>query len=263
MNPCSETTGRSAVGIDVGGTGVKAGVVDIATGTVVGTPIRLPTPHPARIEPVLDTVWEAFEGLAEGHPERTLSRLPLGVGLSGDVRDCQHTTGVNLHSSWIDAPARDLLEKRLKQRVHILNDADAAGIAEICYGAGAGVDGVVVLLTFGTGIGSAIFLDGDLLPNSGLGQYPFQGTEAERRLSAVARERRGLSWEQWAKELDAFLVEVELMLRPSLIIIGGGASEAAHPFWAHLRPSCSVVRAALGNQAGIVGAAKVAADRET
>jgi len=128
------------------------------------------------------------------------------------------------------------------------------------YGAGVGVDGVVILLTLGTGIGSAIFVDGRLSPNSGLGQLPFRGEDAEASLSAVARERRGIGWQVWADEFSAFLRLVDGMLRPDLIIVGGGGGEAAAEYWAYLRSPCRIVAAALGNLAGIVGAASVAVD---
>jgi polyphosphate glucokinase len=249
---------RLAVGVDVGGTGVKAGLVDLTSGVLIGPPVRLTTPNPALLAAVIDVVEEAVGRLEEEHPEvRPFTGLALGVGLSGDVRDGRHTTGVNLHPSWVDAPARDLLEARLGRSVHIVNDADAAGIAEARYGAGIGVSGVVVLLTLGTGIGSAILLDGRLLPNSGLGQFPFHGNDAESSLSAVSRERRGISWQQWAVEFSEFLCLVDGMLRPNLIILGGGGGDVASAYWAYLRSPCRIVPAALGNMAGIVGAATI------
>jgi len=247
-----------AIGVDVGGTAVKAAEVDLSLGKLVGSPERLATPRPAVIDDVLGTVSDAVRRLELTHGNSDLGRLAVGVGLSGDVRDGEHTTGVNLDPSWVGAPARRLLEARLQRSVRIINDGDAAGIGEIRYGAGRGVNGVLVMLTFGTGIGSAIFHGGRLLPNSGLGQFPFRGTDVELLLSAVARERRGLTWRAWAGELNDFLAILDGMLRPDLIIVGGGASEAWPEYAHYLRSSPSVVRAELGNAAGIVGAASFA-----
>jgi polyphosphate glucokinase len=256
-----EVTGRDrlALGVDVGGTMVKAGVVDLTAGTVVGKGQRLATPQPPTIDAVIGTVAEAVARLGARAFDDP-GGLPLGIGLSGDVRDGTHTTGVNLDPSWVGAPARSLLEEALRRAVRIINDADAAGIAEMRYGAGRGINGVVVMLTFGTGIGSAVFVDGHLLPNSGFGQFPFHGTDVELLLSAVARERRGLSWIEWASELNEFLRILDGMLRPDQVIVGGGASEAWQEY-AHLVGTAPrVVRAQLGNAAGIVGAAAYGSD---
>ncbi len=188
--------------------------------------------------------------------------LPIGVALSGDVRDGRHTSGVNLHDSWIDAPARDLLETAIGHPVVILNDADAAAIGERGFGAATGVPGVVIVLTFGTGIGSAILVDGRMLPNSGLGQLPFGDRPVEQLLSAVARERRGLSWGTWADDVSGYLEAIDLLLRPDLFVIGGGVVNAWAEFQALLRPPCPVVRATLGDRAGILGAAIAAVPGE-
>jgi len=254
------TASALAVGVDVGGTVVKAGEVDLSSGALVGSAQRLATPHPAQVDAVVGTVSDALGLLQEAHADLDFGKLAVGVGLSGDVRDGDHTSGVNLDPSWIGAPARRLLEARLQRSVRIINDADAAGIGEIRYGAGRGVSGVIVLLTFGTGIGSAVFHDGRLLPNSGFGQFPFRGADVEVRLSAAARERRRLTWRDWASELNDFLTHVDGMLRPDLLIVGGGASEAWPEYSHYLRPSLRVVRAALGNAAGMVGAAAYASD---
>jgi polyphosphate glucokinase len=210
------------------------------------------------MDAVVEVVAKALDAVAAEGSGGPLAALPLGIGLSGDVRDGRHTSGVNLHPSWVGAPARDLLEARLGRSVTILNDADAAGLAEARYGAAAGISGVVVVLTFGTGIGSAILHDGRLVPNSGLGELPFHGEGAEHLLSAIARERRGISWREWASELSEFLGLVDGILRPDLVIVGGGASEAWPEFEAFLRTPYPVVRATLGNSAGVVGAAAAA-----
>jgi polyphosphate glucokinase len=254
----AERSGPRAIGVDAGGTTVKAGVVDLGGGGVLDV-VRVPTPVPQRIDDVVETVAAALDQLGDRHAEAGFGDLPLGLGLSGDVRDGRHTTGVNYDPSWVGAPALDLLETRLGRPAWILNDADAAGIGEVRYGAALGVRGVVVVLTFGTFIGSAVLLDGRLLRNSGLGQFPFRGEDVEVNLSAVARERRGISWEQWAGEVSEFLGLVDGMLRPELIVVGGGASEAWPAYQDLLHVSCPVARAGLGSLSGVVGAAAAAA----
>jgi len=246
-----------AIGIDVGGTTVKGGVVDLATGALVGPAERLATPDPARIDDCVPVI----AAIAARLRARTgATRLPIGIALSGDVRDGQHTTGVNLDDSWVGAPARELLEAAIGRPVRILNDADAAGLGEAAYGAARGVAGVVVVLTFGTGIGSAILHDGQVLPNSGFGQLPLHGRPVELLLSAVSRERRGVSWARWATDVSAYLAIVDELLRPDLIVLGGGVLGARDRFWPLLRPTCALVPAGLGPDAGIVGAARFAVD---
>jgi polyphosphate glucokinase len=249
----------TAIGIDVGGTTVKGGVVDAATGVLAAPAVRCATPSPAIIDDVVAVVGEVYEALVLDDPDRRL--LPVGVALSGDVRDGRHTTGVNLDPTWVGAPARDLIEARLGCRVSIINDADAAGVGEQRFGALRAASGVSIVLTFGTGIGSAILVDGRLLPNTGLGQLPFGGRPAEQTLSAVARERRGTSWSAWAGEVSDYLTLVDELLRPDRIVIGGGLIADAASFWHLLRPPCPLVPARLGNDAGIVGAAVVALER--
>ncbi len=249
---------RVALGVDVGGTFVKGSAVDPTSGRLVSTTVRLPTPEPARIHDVIEIVAEVVEAVVGEDPARRVA--PLGVALSGDVRDGLRTSGVNLHRSWVGAPARDLLQQRLGRSVTILNDADAAGIAEARFATARGVAGVVVMLTFGTGIGSAVLIDGRLLPNTGFGQLQVRGEPAERTLSAVARERRGTSWQDWAVDVSSYLALVDELLRPDLMIIGGGVIESAASFWDRLECACELRPAKLRNAAGIIGAAVVAAD---
>ncbi len=225
------------------------------SGDAVGPVVRLRTPDPARIDDVVRVVANVARRLTTGAGEES---LPMGVALSGDVRDGRHTTGVNLHDSWVGAPARDLLETALGRGVVILNDADAAAVGEVTHGAAVGVRGVVVVLTFGTGIGSGILLDGRLLPNSGFGQLPFQGLPVEQLLSAVARERRGLSWADWAADVSTYVEAIDLLLRPDLFVVGGGVVNAWAEFRDLLRAPCPLVPAALGDRAGILGAALTA-----
>lgn len=250
MTAAEQPLGRS-IGIDVGGTSVKGAIL---VGDGITRVVRAATPSPARIGDTVRVIGSvAAELLADAGAE-----LPLGVALSGDVRDGRHTSGVNLHPSWVDAPARDLIEDVVGRRVRICNDADAAAVGEAALGAAAGVPGVVVVLTFGTGIGSGILVDGVLVPNSGLGQLRYRGRPVERSLSAVARERAGLDWTTWATEVSRYLAQVDLLLRPSLIVLGGGVVNAFDQFRDALRPPCPLVPARLGDRAGIVGAALVA-----
>jgi len=246
-----------AIGIDVGGTSIKGAVVDLGSGAPDGLVERSVTPDPARIA---DCVPVIAELVARLRARPGAARLPIGIALSGDVRDGRHTTGVNLDDSWVGAPARDLLEASIGRPARILNDADAAGLGEAAYGAARGVAGVVVVLTFGTGIGSAILLDGRVLPNSGFGQLPFHGRPVELLLSALSRERRNLSWTRWATDVSAYLATVDELLRPERIVLGGGVLGARDRFWHLLRPTCELVPAGLGPDAGIVGAACFAAD---
>ncbi len=248
--------GALAIGVDVGGTGVKAAIVRRSDGALVSGVVRLPTPNPALVEDVVAVVADVVHVLdadVEG------AALSLGVALSGDVRDGRHTSGVNLHDSWVGAPARDLLAAAIGRDVRILNDADAAGLGEAAFGA-AGVEGLAIVLTFGTGIGSGILFGGRLLPNTGLGQLPFHGVPAEQLISAVARDQRGLSWDRWASDVSDYLAIVDELLRPDLLVIGGGVIAAREAFWGRLRPPCRMVPATLGNAAGIVGAALFATD---
>ena len=192
------------------------------------------------------------DGLGEGGQ--------AGIGLPAAVLDGVTKTAANVDKSWIDAPAEEIFATALGRPVMLMNDADAAGLAEMRFGAGAGVNGVVLMLTLGTGIGSALFLDGRLVPNTELGHLEIRGKDAETRASAAVRERRGLSWRRWAGRLDEYLDRVEALFWPDLVIFGGGVSKHADRFVPHLTSKVKVVPAALRNEAGIVGAATRAAE---
>ncbi len=248
-----------AIGVDIGGTRVKIGLVDLAVGTVLER-ASVATPQPPVIDDVVDAVADTVARMdLRWRTTAGSIAVTLGVATSGDVRDGDHTSGVTLHPSWNGAPTRSLIEQRLGRAVRMINDADAAGIAEARYGALRGNRGVAVLLTFGTGIGSAIMLGRQLLPNSGLGEFPFRGVPVETLLSVLSRERRGLDWHAWAQEVNQFLTQLDGILRPDLVVVGGGAAEAWSEFGADLRAPYPVVRASLGNDAGVIGAAFVAA----
>jgi polyphosphate glucokinase len=256
--PSESTDGRVAIGVDVGGSGIKASVVDIDLGTLHSDRLRVATPVPSTPDRVSASIGRLVRRLAKS---RNLpADTPVGVGLPGVAIDGRLTTAANIDPAWIDFPIRDKLTRSLKRQVEIVNDADAAGIAEMRFGVGAGKPGTVIFLTLGTGVGSGVFVDGTLVPNTEFGQMEIRGRPAERRSASVARQRRGLSWKAWAQDLDEHLQRIEDLMWPSLFILGGGVSKNADKFIPRLTCRTPVVAATLRNDAGIIGAAIVAAD---
>lgn len=239
---------RGLVGVDIGGSGIKAGVVDARRGALIGDRVRVPTPQPALVEDVV----AATAALVAGLPR---DAGPVGIGVPGAIVGGRVMTAANIDASWIGRPAAELFGAAIGRPVVVLNDADAAGLAEMRFGAGRGVRGVVLMLTLGTGIGSALFVDGTLVPNTELGHIEIRGKDAERRASAGARERRGLSFADWAPLLDEYLDRIEQLIWPDLIILGGGVSKRADRFLDRLSTRAPVVPATLRNDAGIIGAA--------
>lgn len=249
------STGRQALGVDVGGSGVKGAIVDLDTGQLVGERFRIETPQPATPEAVTRAVAEVV-----GHFSWT---GPLGVTYPGVVVDGVVHTAANVDRAWIGCNAAEAYSKALGgQRVTVLNDADAAGLAEQRYGAGRNRNGVVVLLTFGTGIGSAVIHHGMLLPNTEFGHIEVGGKEAEQRAASSVMERKGWSYRKWTKQVTKVLVAVENAIWPELIIAGGGISKKADKWIPLLKNRTPVVAAQLLNTAGIVGAAMAAAEEQ-
>jgi len=244
----------TAFGVDIGGSGIKGARVDLVRGRLVTERIRIDTPHPATPEAVVQTVVDLVQ--------RARWRGPVGCTFPGIVKHGLVQSANNLDRAWLGVDADRVLTERLGQPVTVLNDADAAGLAEATFGAGRNHKGVTVLLTFGTGIGSALLINGRLVANSELGQLEIRGKRAELRASDRVREQKGLSWKQWAKRAQELLSRIELLLSPDLFIIGGGASKHAEKFLPHLLTHAAVVPAALLNDAGIVGAA-LARERES
>ena len=245
-----------ALGVDVGGSGVKGAVIDLATGAIVGERFRLETPQPATPEAVTATVAEVVRHFDFGGP--------LGVTYPGVVVDGVVHTAANVDRSWIGANAAEQYSRALDGRpVTVLNDADAAGLAEQHYGAGRNRKGVVVLLTFGTGIGSAVIHNGMLLPNTEFGHIEVDGKEAEHRAASSVKERKDWSYRRWAKEVTKVLVAVENAIWPDLFIAGGGISRKAEKWIPLLTNRTPVVAAELLNTAGIVGAAMAAAEAQS
>jgi polyphosphate glucokinase len=246
-----------ALGIDVGGTGVKAGLVDLATAELVSDRIREKTPQPSKPEAVAATIGSVVSRVLAEHDAP--ADLPVGCGLPGVVRDGRLTTAANIDPEWVGWAAEDGIGAAIGRRVTIINDADAAGLAEVAYGAGEGVAGTLLLLTIGTGIGSGLFIEGILVPNTELGHIELKGRDAESRVSGAARERRGIGWKTWAREFNFYLGHLELYLQPDLIILGGGVSKETSKFAKYLESSAPIVTARYLNTSGIIGAAYAAA----
>jgi polyphosphate glucokinase len=235
------------LGIDIGGSGVKGAPVDVRTGELVKDRFKLSTPQPATPDAVAETVADVVRHFDwQG---------PVGLTVPGVVKHGVVHTAANIDRSWIGTDAAALFRTAIEQPCTVLNDADAAGIAEMRFGAGKGRDGVVVMITLGTGIGCAVFNDGVLLPNTELGHLEMNGHDAEHQASARVREDLHLSWKKWAERVDQYLDMMDRLLWPDLIIIGGGVSRRADKFFPYLDTRAELVPAALQNEAGIVGAA--------
>jgi polyphosphate glucokinase len=247
-----------AIGVDVGGSGIKAAAVDVAAGVLLTERLRIPTPDPSTPQAVVRSIARLVSRLANvvDAPD-----APVGVGLPAVVIDGVSKTAANIDPSWIDFDGEGALREALRRDVTLLNDADAAGLAEMRFGAGVGEPGSVIVLTLGTGVGSALFRDGRLVPNLELGHMEIRGRDAERRSAAVARTRRGLSWKAWATDLDEHLDAIDKLFWPNLFIIGGGVSKRADKFLPRLTVRPRIVPATLLNDAGVVGAAMAAAER--
>jgi polyphosphate glucokinase len=243
------------LGIDIGGSGIKGAPVEIQTGEFTQERMRVDTPEPAKPRPVAKAVAEIVRHFTwDG---------PVGVTFPGVVIDGVTHTAANLTDKWVGLQARDLFAQEAGVPVTLLNDADAAGVAEMTHGAGRGHQGSVLLVTLGTGIGTALFIDGRLVPNTELGHIEIRGKDGEARASAHAREVHHWNWQKWGGKLDEYLRRVEDLLSPSLIIVGGGVSKQAEHFLPELKNvRAPVVAAELHNAAGIVGAAMAAAPQK-
>ncbi len=240
------------LGIDIGGTGIKGAPVDVETGTLLAERFRIPTPQPSLPNAVADVVGEIARHFDYAGP--------TGVTFPAIVKKGVIFSAANVDKSWVGTNGNDLFASHVGGAVEVVNDADAAGIAEMRFGAGQGRDGVVILITLGTGIGTAIFLDGKLLPNTEFGHLKIRGKDAEKRASEKVREDRDLSWKDWSPHLSEFLGELERLFSPDLFIIGGGASKKAAKFLPYLttRTEVVIVPAQMQNEAGIIGAAYLA-----
>jgi polyphosphate glucokinase len=243
--------GRTVLGVDVGGSSIKHGLIDTGSGALLTALGAVPTPQPG----TLDQLVASISDLARyGAPD-----VPVGVALPSVVRSGVAHTSANLHGSLIGADIRNLLQQRIAQPVVCLNDADAAGLAEVRLGAARGVPGTVMVLTFGTGIGSALFVDGRLVPNTELGHVQMGGRDAEHRASARVKTEENLDWTQWSERVNEYLDLVHGLFWPDLIVIGGGVSASYDQFGPLLRSPAQLRPAKLAAAAGVVGAALAAA----
>ncbi|MGO1549017.1 MAG: polyphosphate--glucose phosphotransferase [Nesterenkonia sp.] len=250
-----------AIGVDVGGTGTKGGIVDLQHGTLVGKRFRIPTPKPATPAAVAEVIGEILDELLSRDGAPAESQLAVGVTFPAIVIDNVVLSASNIDQSWLNCDTEQLLA-HLPGRTSTLNDADAAGLAEARYGAGAGRTGTVMTVTLGTGVGSALLHDGVLVPNSELGHLEFEGVVAETKVSAAARERTDQPWAEYGEVLRRYLRHVERIQSVSQFIIGGGVSKRSDDFLPYVTGlRAEVVPAALVNNAGIVGAALYASEQ--
>lgn len=238
------------LGIDIGGSGIKGALVDVSKGEFTVDRYRIPTPQPAIPETVTDVVAEIVKHFNYSGP--------IGCTFPAIIKNGVAYSAANVDDSWIGTNVQNLIQRKTDSPVVVLNDADAAGVAEMFHGAGRGAQGVVIMVTLGTGIGSAIFVNGNLLPNSELGHLEIRGKIGEHRASDRIREERDWSWKKWSKKLNEYLNHVEFLLSPDLIIIGGGVSKKHQKFFKYLSLRTEVVPAVLRNDAGIIGAAMAA-----
>jgi polyphosphate glucokinase len=258
--PIDPGSRRLAIGVDVGGSGIKAALVDLDTGDLVSPRHRVPTPQPSAPAAVIASIARIVKKIE--HEVIFGSDVPCGVGFPAIVIGGVTKSAANVDPGWVDFDADRAMERVLHRPVHLVNDADAAGVAEMRFGAGVGRMGTVFLITLGTGTGSALFSNGLLVPNLELGHMEIRGRDAEKRSAAAARVRRGLSWKAWAADLDEHLLAIEQLFSPQLFIIGGGVSKRADQFIPRLTVRAEVIPASLRNDAGIVGAAMAAAEAE-
>jgi polyphosphate glucokinase len=257
MTFTTDSTGpaaSTAIGIDIGGTGIKGAVVDLSTGNLLSDRIKLATPKGGKPDDVVGTARELLAAVSSD-----AGKLPVGVCFPAVVKNGRTMSAANVSDQWIGLAAEDLFEKGLGQPIHFVNDADAAGYAEAEFGAAHAVPGVVLLTTLGTGIGSALLVDGILVPNTELGHLEIDGHDYETKAAFSAKERENLSWEKWAHRLQKYYSTLERLFSPDLFIVGGGVSKHHQAFLPLLKLQTRIIPAVHRNNAGILGAAALAA----
>ncbi len=241
---------KKILGIDIGGSGIKGAPVNTKNGKLLEKRFRIPTPQPPSPDAVADVIKQIVDHFKwEG---------PVGCGFPGIIQNGVVKTAVNLEDSWNDLDVRKFLSKYTGLPVNIVNDADAAGMAEMKFGAGKHRKGALILITVGTGIGTVIFTKGKLLPNTELGHLIFKGMDAETYISDATRKNENLTWEEWAGRFNEYLNELNRLFSPDMIVIGGGASKRKKKFLEYITVDTRVVAAKLKNEAGIIGAALAA-----
>jgi polyphosphate glucokinase len=238
------------LGVDIGGSGIKGAPVDTHTGTLIAPRFRLPTPSPAKPQPVAEIIAQLvlnfhWQGL-------------IGCGFPAVVQKGVTMSAANVHKQWIGLDAATLFKDVTGCPTYVINDADAAGLAEMAFGAGAGRGGVVLIITIGTGLGTALFKDGILMPNTEFGHIEIDCKDAETYATDAARKRLGLTWKQWSRYVDKYLLTLEKLISPDLIILGGGVSKEHDRFVPYLSTRAEIIPAQMLNEAGIVGAALAA-----
>lgn len=238
------------LGIDIGGSGIKGAPVDLDKGAFAADRLRIDTPEESTPENVIDIVAQIAE-----HFDDLTGKSPIGVTVPAVVTHGIVRTAANIDKRWIDTDAEALLTKRLGRPVTVLNDADAAGSAENTFGAAKDTDGVIIVTTLGTGIGTALICDGVLVPNTELGHIELDGHDAETRASSGVREAEDLSFKEWAKRLQRYYEHLEFLFWPDLFVVGGGVSKKADKFLPRLDIRTPIVPASLLNDGGIIGAA--------
>jgi polyphosphate glucokinase len=238
------------LGIDIGGTGIKGAPVETDSGVLLVERYRIPTPEGAKPAPVAEVVAQLARHF-DWH-------APIGCGFPAVIRTGVAESAANINSKWIGTDVAKLFSEATQCPVYVLNDADAAGLAEVAFGAGKDTPGVVLMITIGTGLGSGLFIDGKLVPNTELGHIEIESDDAELFASDAVRKQQDLSWKKWAKRLDKYLITLDNLFSPDLIILGGGAVKKQDQFMPLLTVRTKIVPAQLGNDAGIVGAALAA-----
>ena len=248
---------RKAVGIDIGGTGIKGAIVDVQTGELLSERLKIATPDGGRPDDIVDVVHDLIKKLGKlGKSE------PVGVCFPAVVVKGRTLSAANVSKDWIGLEAEKLFEKSLGRDIRFVNDADAAGYAESIYGAAKGNKGLVILTTLGTGIGSGLIYNGVLIPNAELGHLEIGGVDYETKASYIAKERDNLDWQQWADRLQIYFDELVKLFHPDLILVGGGVSKQYEDFLPLIKLECGLLPAALRNNAGILGAAALAAGKK-
>jgi polyphosphate glucokinase len=243
---------KKAIGIDIGGTGIKGAIVDVKEGRLIGDRVRYETPEGGKPKDIADAVAKMISELGGS------KALQVGICFPAVVKHGKTMSAANISDDWIGLDADALFTKRLGRHVHILNDADAAGVAEAKFGAARKKKGLTILTTLGTGIGVALLYNGELIPNAELGHLEIDGVDAETVAAFSAKEREGLTWEQWAKRLQAYYSTLERLFTPDLFVVGGGVSKEYADFLPLLKLKTEIVPAAARNSAGILGAAAMA-----
>jgi polyphosphate glucokinase len=244
---------KIAIGIDIGGTGIKGALVDVKNGEMIGDRIRVETPEGGSTDDIIATVKSLIKQLPETDDE-----TPIGICFPAVVQHGVTKSAANISKKWIGFHADKAFSKTLGREVHLVNDADAAGLAEMRFGAGRAERGVVIMTTLGTGIGTAIFFDQKLIPNAELGHLEIDGVDYETKAAFSAKERENLSWEEWAERLQKYYSTLQRLFSPDLIIVGGGVSKEHKNFLPLLDIDCEIVPAEMRNNAGILGAARLA-----